>query len=165
MKNKNIKIIDNYLSKIDLEKIKNIIFDEYFSWYFIKGISEDTIKIKNQFYYVHMLYRSDEINSNYFKDIISIFSKNKFWNSLYRVKVNSYPNNNFVEHPYHTDFNFRHNAALFSLNTCDGYTKFEDGTKVDSVENRMIFFDPTIKHSSTNTTNADRRININFNYF
>ena len=71
----------------------------------------------------------------------------------------------FIEHPMHTDFEFKHKAALFSLNDCDGYTKFEDGKIVESVSNRMIFFNPTKQHCSTNTTNTDRRVNINFNYF
>ena len=40
-----------------------------------------------------------------------------------------------------------------------------DDDKIKSVANRMIFFDPTKPHASTNTTNKDRRVNINFNYF
>ena len=32
-------------------------------------------------------------------------------------------------------------GAIFSLNTCDGYTKFKDGTKVESVANRIVIFD------------------------
>ena len=40
-----------------------------------------------------------------------------------------------------------------------------DRPKVDSVENRMIFFDPTKPHASTNTTDQVRRVNIVFNYF
>ena len=45
------------------------------------------------------------------------------------------------------------------------FTEFEDGTKVESVENRMMVFNPCIKHRSTTTTNAMGRYNINFNYF
>ena len=161
----NIEIIDNYLPKKDLQKIIDIIYDNYFPWYFIKGVVDDNHIIKNQFYYTHMLCRDGKSNSSLFENVINIFSKNKFWDSLIRVKVNSYPNNKFIEHPYHTDFDYNHKAALFSINNCDGYTKFEDGTKVESVKNRMMFFDPSIKHCSTNTSNTDRRININFNYF
>ena len=32
-------------------------------------------------------------------------------------------------------------------------------------KNRAIFFDPSVPHTSTNTTNAKRRVNININYF
>ena len=55
-------------------------------------------------------------------------------------------------------------GALFSLNTCDGYTGFEDGTQIDSVENRVVFFDATKQHHSTSCSNAPYRLNINVNY-
>ena len=37
--------------------------------------------------------------------------------------------------------------------------------KIESIENRMILFDASRLHTSTNTTNVNRRVNINFNYF
>ena len=89
--------------------------------------------------------------------------------TLVRVKINSYPNQNkFIEHSMHQDFppsKLPYKTCLFCLNTCDGYTKLEDGTKIDSIANRAIFFDPTFEHCSTNTTDQPRRVNINFNYF
>ena len=54
--------------------------------------------------------------------------------------------------------------ALLSLNTCDGYTKLKDGTKIDSVANRVLLFDPCEEHCSTTTTNVKARFNINVNY-
>ena len=68
------------------------------------------------------------------------------------------------EHSEHSDYPFSHKGALFSLNTCDGYTKFNDGTKVESVANRIIFFDASKNHQSTTTSNAKLRYNINFNF-
>jgi uncharacterized protein (DUF1786 family) len=64
----------------------------------------------------------------------------------------------------HTDKNFSHTAALLSLNTCDGYTKFADGTKVDSIANRVVLFDAGENHCSTTTTNEKARINLIVNY-
>ena len=61
------------------------------------------------------------------------------------------------------DYNFDHKGALFSLNTCDGHTNV-DGTKVDSVKNRMLFFNPQVIHNSTNCTDEQFRCNININY-
>ena len=44
--------------------------------------------------------------------------------SLLRIKINFYPNTHeVVEHTSHIDYDFSHTAAIFSLNTCDGYTK------------------------------------------
>ena len=69
------------------------------------------------------------------------------------------------EHGMHQDRPFDHKGMLIYMNTCDGYTRFESGEKIDSVANRIVFFNPFIKHTSTNTTNASRRVTINFNYF
>ena len=40
-----------------------------------------------------------------------------------------------------------------------------DGTKIKSVANRALLFDPFEFHSSTTTTDAKARFNMNVNYF
>ena len=42
--------------------------------------------------------------------------------------------------------------------------KLEDGTKIDSIANRILLFDSSKKHCSTTTTNTFARINININF-
>ena len=39
-----------------------------------------------------------------------------------------------IEHDLHTDYDYSNNGAVFSINTCDGYTKFEDGTKIKPIK-------------------------------
>jgi len=51
------------------------------------------------------------------------------------------------------------------MNTNNGYTKFEDGTKIESVANRMVFFSSNMKHTGTSCTDEKIRVVINFNYF
>ena len=58
----------------------------------------------------------------------------------------------------HVDMNYSHSGAILSLNTCDGYTKLKDGTKIDSVANRILLFDASEEHCSTTTTNVPARI-------
>lgn len=83
-----------------------------------------------------------------------------------RIKINMYPNTEILkEHGMHSDYTFPHKTGLFSINTCDGYTKLEDGTKIDSVANRMLLFDGSNPHSSSTTTDQPVRVNININYF
>ena len=65
----------------------------------------------------------------------------------------------------HVDYPYSHKAAIFYINTCDGYTKLEDGTKIDSVANRMLLFDASKPHTPSDCTNQSVRVNINFNYF
>jgi hypothetical protein len=85
--------------------------------------------------------------------------------SLDRIKINFYPNTSELhEHDMHRDYAHTHKGALLSLNTCDGYTKLEDGIKYPSVANTLLKFDTGKKHCSTTTTNAIGRFNININY-
>ena len=53
---------------------------------------------------------------------------------------------------------------LYSINTNNGFTLFENGDKVLSKENRAIIFDGKIKHKSVSQTDKKVRINININY-
>ena len=46
---------------------------------------------------------------------------------------------------------------IYYMNTCDGYTLFEDGTKVESNANRLVTFPNGMKHTGTSTTNASFR--------
>ena len=86
--------------------------------------------------------------------------------SLIRAKLNLYMRTDKIEeHHPHTDFPFEHKGCVFSFNTCDGYTILNDGTKIESIENRALLFDSSKSHSSTSTTNAKGRFNVNFNYF
>ena len=160
------KVIDNFLDKEDLKQLQNVYDHMLFPWFFCDTITNSGEKQNELFYLIHVLYAEDKPNSSYFDMIIKPFLKNKFWNSLIRVKLNNYPNQNrFVENTPHIDYGYKHKGALFCLNTCNGYTKMYDGKKINSVENRMIFFDPTKSHASTNTTDQNKRVNINFNYF
>ena len=157
------KVIDNYLKDEDFNFVREQIYSMDFPWFHNNEITNAGETLGNNYYQIHILYDNNRPNSNYFDTLIKHFD---FFNGLYRIKVNMYPNQGkFIEHQPHTDYKFEHKGAIFSMNDCDGYTKLEDGTKIESKANRMLFFDPTKSHSSTNTTNADRRVNINFNYF
>jgi len=85
--------------------------------------------------------------------------------SLLRIRANYFQNTSTLhEYDMHIDYKFHHTAAILSLNTCDGYTKLKDGTKIDSVANRMLFFDAGSPHCSTTTTNKNARFNLIVNY-
>ena len=113
---------------------------------------------------IHILYADHEPNSTHYKTIIPLLDKLDV-QCLIRIKANLYPNTEILhEHPMHVDRDFSHSGAILSLNTCDGYTKLKDGTKIDSVANRVLLFDSSEEHCSTTTTNVLARINININY-
>ena len=70
-----------------------------------------------------------------------------------------------VEHGMHEDNTFNTTNALYYLNTNNGYTKFENGTKVESVANRMVSFPANMEHKGTTCTDEQTRVVVNFNYF
>lgn len=164
-----MEIVDNYLPKEQFENIKNIICEDsmHFPWYYNKFLNNrDYGEIDDHFYFVHVVYHNYLKNSNYFEDLLPLINKINP-RALIRVKVNGYPKNGdkIIKHNYHTDYDFTHKGAIFYLNTCNGKTILEDGTEIDSVANRILFFDASKPHSSTNCTDAKMRFNININYF
>ena len=99
------------------------------------------------------------------KIFLDRINKHHYIKALIRIKVNFYPHSKeLIEHAPHTDDTFSHMGAVFSLNTCNGFTRLSDGTIIDSVENRIVFFDASTSHNSTTTTTDIGRYNINFNF-
>jgi hypothetical protein len=157
------KVIDNLLPKEKLKNIQDVMLSTEFPWFFNNTVSNPKEVIEN-FYFVHMFYVKT-INSSFYNILDPIIEKLDA-NALVRIKGNLHPNiNKFIENNKHTDFNFQHKAAIFYVNTNNGFTILEDGTKIESIENRLLMFDPSKLHNSTNCTDEKCRVNINFNYF
>ena len=88
-------------------------------------------------------------------------------NAWKRIKGNLNPRtSSIIKHGFHIDYDNKHmKASIFYLNTNDGYTEFEDGTKIESIANRLVTFPANLKHTGTTCTNIPFRAVINFNYF
>ena len=176
------EVIDNFLDKeyfdnlvtrfTDKEKTGNIVMP----WYFASNIAYDKVVEDKIFFFCHMFYSNNVPQSPLYNELLPLLDKLEM-KCLIRIKGNLYPNTHKLhEHPMHVDFpmympkieygvtDASHSAAILSLNTCDGYTKLKDGTKIDSVANRLLLFDSSEEHCSTTTTNVPARINININY-
>jgi len=159
-----IEIVDDFLPKDKFEKIKDTIFDTEFNWYWTDNVTGE--HDVSHFYFTHVLFNDMGINSPFFEDVGRPFIDMIDYKSMMRIKVNAYPRGETLfEHGYHSDSGYDHRGALFCINTCDGYTRFQTGEKVPSIANRIIYFNPHILHTSTNTTDQSRRVNINFNFF
>jgi hypothetical protein len=163
-------------------EVSNYIMSAGFPWYFQDSIAnapEDEILDSKQkpwnFYMSHRSY-GNETPASYGNEMI--FESPNIWNifqpilkllkvkSLIRVKCNMYLRTPEIIHsPSHIDFNYEHKGALFSINTNNGATVLEDGTEIKSVANRLLLFDASKPHHSTTTSNANRRVNVNLNYF
>lgn len=165
-----ITILDNVLNEKDFNTIQEIIFDAHFPWYFNGGVVYDNESELNNYQFTHCFYKQFCPHSEYYELLFPII---KFIDpiSILRIKANLLTKSeNIIEHGFHTDIpylkeNQKSTTAIFYVNTNNGYTKFEDGTKIKSVANRLISFDSRLLHTGSTCTDEKRRVVINFNYF
>tara|TARA_Y100000004_G_C8956302_1_gene431042 strand:+ start:4985 stop:5485 length:501 start_codon:yes stop_codon:yes gene_type:complete len=163
------QIIDNFLTEDNFLKVRNSILNPKFSWHMTPYVTyesklEETIKVTSSYYFTHLFYNRFFVSPecNIFTDILNQLEVK----SLIRIKGNLYPSTDNIEyHAEHNDYDYEHKGAIFYLNTNDGFTILEDGTKIESISNRMLLFDPSKSHNSTTCTNDKCRVNVNFNFF
>jgi len=86
--------------------------------------------------------------------------------ALCRIKANlSSVTDNHNKGGFHVDLPFKCTTGIFYVNSNNGWTEFEDGTKVNCVANRMVKFPSYMRHAGVTTTDTHCKIVINFNYF
>jgi hypothetical protein len=166
--------IDNFLPEDEFKLLRDdICFNNQFPVHLHKYVTykdnEDEEEQIWNWYGTHIFYEKGVVNSSYFNSVRDIFiprfTKMGIFNHLIRIKSNFYPHTESIkEHIPHQDYKYSHIAALYSLNTCDGFTRMEDGSKIDSVGNRLLLFNGSKIHNSSTTTNSSIRFNINFNF-
>jgi hypothetical protein len=170
---KKVDVKDNFLNDSEFTEILDVFLELTFPWYFGDVVNPEdklsyTSDLDNTQMY-HMLYSYDQPQSPSFHKMNPIFKKlveiDKFI-SLYRMKVNlNQRTSEIIEHGFHNDVEFKCRTGILYLNSNDGYTMFEDGTKIESIKNRFVYFDSDLKHSGTTCTNQKRRMVMNINYF
>jgi len=166
---KSYELIDNFLPKDDFKRLKELL-PKQVPFYFQEAINGFHSKSEEDktFYMTHMLYNWDNnfpVFSNFYNEYKIILDRLEV-KSLVRMKLNLYPRTDTIEtHKSHIDYPYEHKGCIFSLNTCNGATILEDGTKIKSVANRALLFDPSRKHSSTSCNDSKARLNVNINYF
>ena len=160
------KIVDNFLPKNEFKIIQDLFYSQNFPWYYNKGVAYTDIS-PDGIYFTHLFYffQKDDLNvSSHYNCILPIISRLDV-KSILRIKGNLYSKTNTIfEHGAHIDYDFNHKGFLYYVNTNNGFTKLSNGIKVESVENRGLFFDPSLIHNSSTCSDSDSRININFNY-
>ena len=114
---------------------------------------------------MHLVYGRQCPRGNFYDQLVPLLNLIPDLHALIRVKCNFYAQTpKIIDHAQHQDYDFENKGAILYLNTCDGYTRLHDGTKIENVENRLLLFDPQKPHNSSTTTNAKGRFNININY-
>ena len=159
-----MKIIENFLNKDLFYRLKSIVFSETFP-YFYKPNTGSRLD-KSDFFFSHILYFDKKQESPYFNDLLMPILGNLKYNYLIRAKINCYTiKSKAIYTEFHRDYDFDHQVALFSFNTCNGFTYFKDTKeKIKSVENQMLLFDGNKQHCSVAQTDTSLRINLNINF-
>jgi hypothetical protein len=152
--------------KKDKELQNKVLYVMHFPWFFNEGVSEPNKKeILWDFQFTHLFYSEDLGQS---PELVHLSPLVKKINPtiFYRIKANLNPITEFPRQSgWHTDFqNKVCTTAVFYLNTNNGYTVFRNGEKVESVANRLLFFDSRLEHAGASCTNHNYRAVINLNY-
>lgn len=161
-------VIDDFLSTENFNKLnETIVENSDFPWYYqnsvvYKGDHE------THYQFTHVFYKHLSWKSN-FGDLLLPCLDQLGARALLRIKANLYvKTESHVEHDFHVDCSYcksPYKTAILYLNTNNGYTLFEDGTKVKSEANRMLVFDGPMRHTSATCTDEKIRVVINFNFY
>lgn len=162
------EVIDNFLPQDLSNKIHDVLLtSQYTNWYLQNDISghDEEFDDKLSFYLTHTFYSDYKVKSDAFTWIQYIMNQMDI-KALIRIKGNIYPRTEFLHtHSPHTDYPFQHKGAIYYVNTNDGFTILNGDVRIESKQNRLLLFDPSIPHQSTTCTDKRYRANINFNYF
>jgi hypothetical protein len=160
---------DNFLDKEYFKEIKSQVLSHegigQLCWY----LSASVRGIPNANYQMcHVVYGNHTIISNFYHELGPLFDALDVF-VLLRVKLNLLKREEkIIEHGMHIDVpNAPENAltSILYMNTNNGYTKFENGDKVESVENRLVTFPNNLRHTgSTNTCDAIYRCVMNIDW-
>jgi len=167
-----MEVIKNFLSKDAHDKIKSVMcnLDTFshveFPWFLSRNVASTSSNIDKEFYMYHPFYWDHAPTSEWFNELLIPLMQQLQPKSLIRIKGNLYPaTDNILEHEPHIDDNFNHKGAVYFVNNNNGYTTINDGTKIESIENSVLLFDPSEPHFSSTCTDDKFRVTINVNYF
>jgi hypothetical protein len=161
-----IQVIDNFLEKKEFDRLQSLLMNAQFPWHYSSSM---LVEPGYNFKFTHIFYEFNIPTSNFFNEMDSFVDKLNIY-SIIRIKSNLLTKTNEIKsNGWHCDLPDEPSSGLFKtsvfyINTNNGYTVFENGKKINSVENRMLVFPSNIKHQGTTCTDENIRVVINFNY-
>lgn len=173
-----MKVINDFLPEHQFKGLQSYVMGEFFPWWYNTEVDfPNDNSYLDDYQFTHVFYADKGIEpfpeeeSKYpdavILDPISALLK---INKPKRIKANLLPRTeNRIIFNFHNDIkeketDYPGQTAIFYVNTNDGYTEFEDGTRVESVANKIVIFDSKLKHRGTTCTNQKTRVVINLNY-
>lgn len=170
-----VEVHDNFLTDQYVKHLQSMFYDDGFPWNYSQfvgmkakdsDLSEE--ETDNHLYFIHRIYDNlrpvEHPPFQVFDQLLPILEALEV-RSLIRIRALLYVNQGkIIKHESHQDAPYSIKAALLYLNDNNGYTGFDDGTKINSVSNRVALFDGSSYHHSTTPTNCKERLVININY-
>jgi hypothetical protein len=159
-----MNIYKNFLPKDIYKELKNSMMSDNFPWYFNDFVNYKN-KNKNNFQFTFVFIKNGQYQCwGKWKDIIDLVIKNIKHKKINRIKANLLTvTDKIIEHEFHIDQEKGKTGILY-LDNSNGYTKFKNGKKIKSEENKYVEFNSSLKHTGTSCTDKKRRVVINFNY-
>jgi hypothetical protein len=163
------EVVDNFLDEETFSTIRSTFLSPEFPWNYNPTKVADGYDEDNPYNYQfnHLFYKNGDPLSKYCSIIEPLFEKLGD-NGKGRTKANLTTRTpKIMEFSMHTDYkNYMQDmrTAVFYLNTNNGYTRFQDGPTVESVENRLIHFDSRIMHTGSTHTDGKIRVVLNLNF-
>jgi hypothetical protein len=168
-----LNIIDNFLDEDKFKYLQYSVMSEDFPWYYTKAINLDpelAPEPKYDYQLYNTAYAAPAHTTDQFRLINSVIEKINP-RILLRAKFNFSPAcDRIIEHGLHRDVQVGDDlldictTSVLYLNSNNGYTKFENGDTVASVENRFVSFPSKTFHTGTSCTDEQCRIVLNLNY-
>ena len=167
-----ISIIDNFLAEEEFIVLRDKLINPHLPWYFSSRFdtSHDTKISPGGF--VHHVYFDCVPRSTIYESHFGSILEQLNVSILIRIRMNLNPRlpEPYVS-PWHTDTEdlsmdlaTQITTSILYINTNNGYTELEDGTKIESVANSLVSFPSNTKHRIVTQTDEQTRILINFNY-
>jgi len=159
-----MKIIDDFMIPEMFDHIQSVLMGPDFPYY----VQKSTSYANDGNYQLTHLFKNDDGRESAANELFYSTYDKLGVKELLRSKINFLHGTEEVNvHGMHTDFGTSvepYTTSILYLNTCNGYTLFQDGTKVESVANRLVTFDGYTRHTGTTCSDEQYRLVLNVNY-
>lgn len=148
-----IKIKDDFLDEEIIHDLEYCMLGNDFAWF----LQDDC--------FVHNFWKNNNF-SNRYNDIcrawIDLYLKPS---ALIDVKGFLYKQSQKIKTYKLNSKHINSKISILYINNNNGYTKFKDGTVVESIRNRIITFPASLEYAESTCTNDTFRCIISMNYY
>jgi len=171
IENNGVSIIDDFLESEYFEMLEHQISHPKFPWYWRSTVVyEDEDPKTGPGVCDHAVWQENSPCSDSYSHYLRMLKQMEVVVLLRIIANLNWRLPVAYESPWHTDNSSmafddsQWTTSIYYINTNNGYTELEDGTKVESVKNRLLSFPMPMKHRGVTQTDEQRRLLVNFCY-